>query len=346
MFKKISMGLLTAASAVLTMNAPAKAATININPNGAIIPNGGFSNFVLTQSGSTVVLLPFSTPVTSQFTVNSGSGIWKVNNLCLGIPNGNTSLGQVQLETCGTGGGAFEAWEFENGQVRSIPAGRQNGFCLDLQGGSVNQGTRATLAACSSTSQTQLFWPSGMTLNIVNRETYAPPSHNPPFPAALDTGSNLDNNGYSDPGGIQLQPWTHTRANTDRLGEYWRFSGNLILWAGSTDFQCLDVQGGALNGGAGQLFLNSGVCFGQSTAGPGGTPHYGQVFYMEPSARYRDSASVTIHNLLEFTTGVPSCLDILGNNTSAGNTVELAQCNSTEAQEWIIHMDAAYNAEE
>lgn len=341
MKKNIATGLLAAASAVLTMNAPAKASNIGISSHGTLIPWGGFSNLVLTQSGSSVLLEPPSGATTSQFTVAAGAGFWKVNGLCLGVVNGNPSSGQVDLETC-SNLKPYQAWEYENGQIRPFPGGSETGFCLDIQGGMPNQGAKIGLAPCNGTSQSQLFWPSGMTVNLVNRQTYTPPSSSVP-PVVVDTGSNFDGNGYSDPGGIQLQPWTHNRASSDRLGEYWWFSGNLIRWAGITDVVCLDVQGGTLSNGAGQLFLNtSGTCTGAN----GSTPHDGQVFYMEPSSKYHDGASVTIHNGLEFFGTTPSCMDIRFDNTSPGNTVELAQCNSTDAQEWIIHMDAAYNHEE
>jgi hypothetical protein len=42
------------------------------------------------------------------------------------------------METCGSGGGVDESWEFENGQIRAFPSWSSNGHCLDLAGGLPN----------------------------------------------------------------------------------------------------------------------------------------------------------------------------------------------------------------
>ncbi len=114
--------------------------------------------------------------------------------------------------------------------------------------------------------------------------------------------------------------------------------GNQLDWAGTTDFVCLDVVGETISNGSGQLFMNeNGTCTGTPT---------GQNWYLEPSSKYKDGTAVTIHNLLEFTEFGASCLNLAGDNTAAGTAVNLALCNASDAQQWIVHLDAAQNQQD
>jgi hypothetical protein len=268
---------------------------------------------------------------TSQFfSIHGGGtlGTWVLNNLCVGVPNGNYAGGTVVLETCGTAGAAYEAWGYSSGRIEAFPGGSPNGYCLDTAGEVNTSGNTITIAKCNN-GQSQLFLPQQFTVNIVNRASYLPPTQTP-WPASVWTNIMAPA-----PVPIEVQPWTHDRSTTDNVGEFWYFHGNEIATASTTDFLCIDVTGGAISNGAGTIFLNE--------SGSQCTGTVAQTWYMEPSQLYTDGSAVTIHNFLEFTGFTPSCLNLANDNTTAGTAVNLAACNQGAAQQWIVHLDAAYN---
>jgi hypothetical protein len=321
---------------VLAGSASAKAASYVPVTSGTFVSFGGFfSGLCITQSGSgsgsTMNLETCQGRVASQFITvsNSGDGYWKLNGLCFGVPEGNYSAGNVVLETCGTSEGFYESWQYNSGRLEAIPSGSANGYCLDTAGEENGAGKAVTVAPCNS-NQSQLFLPNFFTINIVNRATWTAPSPNPPYP-----GSVYANPNGAQPVPVSLQPWTHDRVSNDNFGEYWDFIENQVFLSAVGDFAPLDVTGGAITNGAGQIYVN--------LVDNSPTPN-SQKWYIEPSKEYTDGSAITIHNLLEFTGLTPSCLNLAGDNPAAGTTIDLAACNASNAQQWMIHLDAAYNA--
>jgi hypothetical protein len=317
----------------LTHDAPAQA-QINVASHGTFKSFGGFfSSLCITQSGSGMNLATCQAPsannTTQEFFVRQGFGQWTLDGLCLGVPNGNYAAGKVQLETCQSGSGsAWEGWGYESGRIEAFPAGSPNGYCLDVANEQNLAGNAITVARCNN-GQSQLFLPEALSVNVVNRAAYLPPSQTP-WPPAMWTNIMAPA-----PVPIEVQQWTHDRAPTENTGEFWYFVGNMIVSEATTDILCVDVTGGAISNGNGTLFLNESGSQCANTAS--------QTFYLEPSQEYTDGSAVTIHNYLEFSGLTPSCLNLANDNTANGTAVNLAACNQGHAQQWILHLDAAYN---
>jgi hypothetical protein len=200
----------------------------------------------------------------------------------------------------GCDGREDQNWAFSNG---TIFYGPNDEWCLDVHYASTNPSTPVDVARCNGTIA-QIWWPWGYTVKIV--------SNVPGSGACLDDyADELVFNGRVDNGVCNS---TNAQA--------WQFTNTSAIQ---------NVNGGVLQAqppdstGTGAVVL-------QNSFNEGYQGNYWYIQYQGNGVQFVNFAITS--------NGKKACLDVYGDNPAPDTTVDLFECNGTNAQIWQFYLTA------
>jgi hypothetical protein len=223
------------------------------------------------------------------------------SDLCIGVPDGLYNGAPVALETCN--GSEDQNWAFLNG---ALFYGANTSYCLDVNDANKNPSTPVDVARCNATDA-QLWWPWGYTVKINS----SIPSPN---------GLCLDDYFDRDVSGGRVDSGTCNGTNA----QIWEFSDyDVIRNVNQEVLQSLPLD----STGTGTVDLANSFNVSYNA-------NYWTMAYQTNST----TSGVEFINFGITSNGQPTCLDVFGDSSAPNTTVDLYQCNATDAQIWQIEL--------
>jgi Ricin-type beta-trefoil lectin domain len=225
------------------------------------------------------------------------------SNLCIAVPDGLYNGAPVALETCN--GSENQNWAYLNGTLFY----GDTSYCLDVFAANKTPRTRVDVATCNGTVA-QIWWPWGYTVKIQR----SVPS---PNGLCLDDYADLDVSG----GRVDSGTCNGTNAQIWQFNDY-----DVIRNVNQEVLQALTPN----STGTGVVDLANS--FNTSYAG-----NYWTMAYQGNGSTY----GVEFINSGITSNGKQGCLDVYGDSSAPNTTVDLYQCNATNAQIWQITLTDA-----
>jgi hypothetical protein len=268
-----------------------------------------------TTNGSSVTDATCSSTNTSQqFTMVQVSGntsnIKTNSGLCL---QGVASTGVVTVATCSSGDTSQE-WIVEGGQIFCVDNdGDRNEYCLDILDGNESTGATVDLAVCNGTAS-QVFWTTGYTIGIGS--TKIDPNNSKH--ECLDVDANNENPNAT----LDDSDCNQTNA------QWFVMDLNHRLELANDTSLCVAK---VLTDGGATADVELEDCSSSSV----------QEWYLGNESVNNGCTDMMCSEVLQSTLvnfstpPSPGCLDIAGNSSTSGTTVDDHTCNSTSAQLWV-----------